>query len=161
MTGAARRLSLAAGFLFMFLLASAPVGCSPTISPNTTASAGPTTSSPAPAIASDAVFARAFADHANGLEVEGRGTVQRLLADDTTGERHQRFIVQLASGQTLLIAHNIDVAARVAGLQVGDTVSFKGEYEWNGQGGLVHWTHRDPGGSHPAGWIEDRGKTYQ
>ena len=106
----------------------------------------------------DAVFAEAFAAHSSGLEVTGEGTVTRLLPDDTDGGRHQRFIVELASGQTLLIAHNIDVAARVNGLQVGDSVSFKGEYEWNDQGGLVHWTHRDSSGAHDDGWIEHLGQ---
>jgi ABC-type glycerol-3-phosphate transport system substrate-binding protein len=109
----------------------------------------------------DAILARAFADRATDLEVEGTGTVTRLLTDDEQGDRHQRFIIQLASGQTLLITHNIDVAPRVASLQVGDTVSFKGVYEWNDQGGLVHWTHVDPSGDHEAGWIEHGGQTYQ
>ena len=117
--------------------------------------------SPPAATSGDAVLAKAFADHADGLEVQGQGTVQKLLSDDVSGERHQRFIVELASGQTLLLAHNIDVAHRVPGLQVGDTVAFKGEYVWNAQGGLVHWTHRDPSGSHAAGWIKYQGKTYQ
>jgi hypothetical protein len=123
--------------------------------------AGSGTTSLPVATSGDAVFAKAFTDHADGLEVQGQGTVQKLLSDDVSGERHQRFIVRLASGQTLLIAHNIDVAHRVPGLQVGDTVAFKGEYVWNAQGGLVHWTHRDPSGSHAAGWIEFQGKTYQ
>jgi hypothetical protein len=109
----------------------------------------------------DAFFAEAFAAHAGGLECEGRGTVARLLPDDTGGDRHQRFIVTLSSGQTLLIAHNINVASPVEGLEVGDSVSFKGEYEWNVYGGLVHWTHRDPGGSHVAGWVELEGNTFQ
>jgi hypothetical protein len=109
----------------------------------------------------DAALAQAFADHAEGLEVEGQGTVSRLLADDTEGDRHQRFIVQLASGQTLLVTHNIDVAPRVVSLQVGDTVGFKGEYVWNAQGGLIHWTHGDPAGSHEPGWIKHNGTTYQ
>jgi ABC-type glycerol-3-phosphate transport system substrate-binding protein len=109
----------------------------------------------------DAVLAQAFADKATDLEVEGTGTVVRLLADDTQGDAHQRFIVQLASGQTLLVTHNIDIAPRVTPLQVGDTVSFKGVYEWNEQGGLIHWTHVDPDGEHEAGWIEHGGQTYQ
>jgi ABC-type glycerol-3-phosphate transport system substrate-binding protein len=111
--------------------------------------------------ARDAFLARAFAERASDLEVEGQGTVAQLLTDDTSGARHQRFIVQLASGQTLLVTHNIDVAPRVSSLQVGDTVSFKGEYVWNSQGGLVHWTHRDPTGSHATGWIKYDGRTYQ
>jgi hypothetical protein len=111
--------------------------------------------------AGDATFARAFAERTSDLEVEGQGTVVQLLTDDTSGARHQRFIVQLASGQTLLIVHDIDIAPRVGSLQVGHTVSFKGEYVWNAQGGLVHWTHHDPAGSHEAGWIEYDGQTYE
>jgi hypothetical protein len=118
-------------------------------------------SAAATAQSADGVFARAFADRASGLQVQGQGVVQRLLPDDTSADRHQRFIVELASGQTLLIVHNIDVAPRVVGLHVGDEVSFRGEYEWNEEGGLVHWTHRDPSGSHAAGWIEWRGEKYQ
>jgi hypothetical protein len=109
----------------------------------------------------DAVFAQALAAHSSGLEVTGEGTVTRLLPDDTDGGRHQRFIVELASGQTLLIAHNVDMAVRLEGLRVGDHVSFKGEYEWNDQGGLVHWTHRDSSVAHDDGWIIRGGKTYQ
>jgi ABC-type glycerol-3-phosphate transport system substrate-binding protein len=111
--------------------------------------------------AGDAILARAFAERTSDLEVEGQGTVVQLLTDDTSGARHQRFIVQLASGQTLLIVHDIDIAPRVGSLQVGHTVSFKGEYVWNAQGGLVHWTHHDPTGSHEAGWIKYDGQTYE
>jgi hypothetical protein len=32
---------------------------------------------------------------------------------------------------------------------------------WNEKGGVVHWTHRDPGGRHMAGWLAHNGKTYQ
>ncbi|MHB0981323.1 MAG: DUF3465 domain-containing protein [Thermoleophilia bacterium] len=87
--------------------------------------------------------------------------LSKLLTDDTDGARHQRFVVRLDSGQTLLVTHNIDIAPRVSALRVGDTVSFKGEYEWNAQGGLVHWTHHDPSGSHATGWIRHEGRTYQ
>jgi hypothetical protein len=110
---------------------------------------------------SDSVFAKAFADHASGVELEGEGTVQKLLSDDTSDGRHQRFIVELASGQTLLITHNIDVAPRVDGLEAGDHVAFKGEYVWNEQGGLVHWTHHAPDGRHVDGWVRAGGKTYR
>jgi hypothetical protein len=93
--------------------------------------------------------------------VKGDGVFQRMLADDNDGSRHQRFVIALASGQTLLIAHNIDLAPRVEGLREGDKVSFSGEYQWNPTGGVIHWTHRDPNGHHPAGWIKHNGKTYQ
>ncbi len=55
-----------------------------------------------------------------------------------------RFILQLGSGQTLLISHNIDLAPRLTALREGDVVAFNGEYEWSATGGVVHWTHRDP-----------------
>jgi hypothetical protein len=109
----------------------------------------------------DEALARAFEQRTSNIQVEGQGIVRRVLPDDNDGKRHQRFIVALASGQTLLISHNIDLAARVVGLRKGDVVSFSGEYEWNAQGGVVHWTHRDPGKRHPAGWIKHNGELYQ
>ena len=87
--------------------------------------------------------------------------VKRVLADDNDGSRHQRFILTLASGRTLLIVHNIDLAPRVEGIQAGDHVAFHGEYEWTEQGGVVHWTHHDPQGHHVAGWLKHDGRVYQ
>ena len=104
---------------------------------------------------------RAFASRTSDIQVEGEGIVIRLLPDDLERPRHQRFIVQLASGQTLLITHNIDIAPRMEGLEVDDTVSFNGEYVWNAKGGVVHWTHHDPQGRHVAGWVIHKGKTYK
>ena len=103
----------------------------------------------------------AFEQHENGVQIEDEGVVSRVLSDDTSGRTHQRFIVRLPSGQTVLIEHNTDLAPRVEGLNVGDTISFAGEYVWNAQGGLVHWTHRDPAGVHPAGWLKYKGRPYQ
>ena len=114
-----------------------------------------------PVVKGDAVLALAFERHAQDLQVEGQGTVERTLADDTEGGRHQRFVVRLASGQTLLVVHNIDVAPRVEGLDEGDSVAFRGVYEWNAEGGVIHWTHQDPEGEHAPGWIRHEGKTYQ
>lgn len=112
-------------------------------------------------IVDDDAIGRAFANRASDVQVEGKGTVVRILSDDVNGPRHQRFIVELASGQTLLITHNIDIAPRINGLEVGDRVSFNGEYVWNAKGGVIHWTHHDPRGRHVAGWIRHKGKTYQ
>jgi len=108
----------------------------------------------------DARLARLFSDKATGVQVEGRGEVARLLADDEEGGRHQRFILRLASGQTLLVAHNIDVAPRLDGLAVGEEVRFFGEYVYTEAGGTIHWTHHDPGGTHVAGWLEWNGRRY-
>jgi hypothetical protein len=36
-----------------------------------------------------------------------------------------------------------------------------GRYEWNERGGVIHWTHHDPEGSMPGGWIRCQGAVYQ
>ncbi len=138
------------------LVCAAAIGCSSTSVP-------PSTVPPSTQVfsGSDEALARAFEQRTRNLQVEGRGVVQKVLSDDNDGRRHQRFVVALASGQTLLIAHNIDLAPRVVGLSEGDVVSFSGEYEWNPEGGVIHWTHRDPSKRHPAGWIKHSGKVYQ
>jgi hypothetical protein len=97
----------------------------------------------------------------SGQQVQGTGMVLRVLPDDNDGSRHQRFILELSSGQTLLIVHNIDLAPRIPSLSSGDSVSFYGQYESNPQGGVIHWTHRDPQGRHTAGWLEHNGRRYQ
>ncbi len=66
----------------------------------------------------------------------------------------------MPSGQTVLFAHNIDLAPRLNGLKVGDRVEFHGEYEWNAKGGVIHWTHRDPLGRHEPGWLKHNGRRY-
>lgn len=110
---------------------------------------------------SDADLERLFRERRSGVAVEGSGTVVRRLPDDLDGSRHQRFVLRLPSGQTLLISHNIDLAPRVEGLTPGDAVAFRGQYEWNEQGGVVHWTHHDPDGERAGGWLEHHGRTFR
>ncbi|MGZ7078259.1 MAG: DUF3465 domain-containing protein [Thermoanaerobaculia bacterium] len=103
----------------------------------------------------------AFRNHSAGVEVEGAGLVSAILPDDAEGSRHQRFLIRLNSGTTLLVSHNIDLAPRVDSLRTGDQVAFRGEYVWNPKGGLVHWTHRDPTSHHQPGWLKHNGETFQ
>lgn len=110
---------------------------------------------------SDDVLERAYKNRASNLQVSGSGEVVRILPDDLDGSRHQKFILQLSSGQTLLVAHNIDLAPRINSLQEGDRVDFYGEYEWNSKGGVMHWTHHDPSGGHEDGWLVHNGKKFQ
>ena len=104
---------------------------------------------------------RAFDARSSDVQVRGQGIVTKLLADDNKGSRHQRFILRLPSGNTLLVAHNIDLAPRIDSLRVGDAVEFFGEYEWNDKGGVLHWTHDDPQGRHVTGWLRHRGVRYE
>ena len=95
-----------------------------------------------------------------GQWIEIRGEVTRRIRDDRRPPRHQRFVVALGDGRTLLVAHNIDLAPRVP-VEVGDEVVVRGEYEPNAQGGVVHWTHDDPDERRPGGWIRHAGKVYR
>lgn len=83
-----------------------------------------------------------------------------MVRDDNDGSRHQRFVLDMRNGQTVLIAHNIDLAERVP-VGIGDRIRFRGMYEWNELGGLVHWTHRDPLGVEDGGYVKFRRRTYR
>ncbi len=91
--------------------------------------------------------------------IEASGLVVRLITDDVDDASHQRFVVRLPGGQTVLVAHNLDVSTLVP-LGMGDRVRFRGLYGWNERGGLVHWTHADPMGLEPGGYIEFRTRRY-
>lgn len=103
----------------------------------------------------------AYDNKVSNLQVEGSGVVKAILKDDTKGSKHQRIIVNLPTGQTILLAHNIDLAPRVENLKKGDEIAFFGEYEWNERGGVIHWTHHDPQNKHVAGWLRHNGRTYR
>lgn len=147
--------------LLVTLAGAAYLGLAPAIqqnSPSPTDTPAATRQQPDPA---DQALETAYRTRARDHQVSGSGTVIKLLADDNAGSRHQRFILKLSSGRTLLVSHNIDLAPRIASLQVGDLVHFNGEYEWNAKGGVLHWTHHDPQGRHEAGWLKHRGRLYQ
>ncbi|MFT5657012.1 MAG: hypothetical protein ACI9KN_000284 [Gammaproteobacteria bacterium] len=106
-------------------------------------------------------IASAYKNRQSDLQVRGSGVVIQNLEDDIKGSQHQKFIIKLSSGQTLLVAHNIDLAPRINSLREGDRVEFYGEYEWNAKGGVLHWTHHDPDGRHQNGWLKHNGARYQ
>src|SRR6266550_4722912 len=109
----------------------------------------------------DAAIVADFHNHQSNVEVTADGTVVRLLPDRTSSTgAHESFIIKLSSGDvTVEVEHNISIAPRVP-VALGDHVVVHGEYVWNAQGGLIHFTHHDPKGTHEAGYIQDNGKTY-
>lgn len=145
--------------IMLVVLAIASFVYNRTLAPNTVDTALPAISNAV--AADDSQISQAFKQQQSGIQVQSRGVVSRILADDNKGSRHQRFIIRLKNGQTLLIAHNIDLAPKINALKEGDTVSFYGQYEYNDRGGVVHWTHHDPNGRHVGGWLKHQGKTYQ
>jgi len=116
----------------------------------------PQASSPA---SGNLALLQAFQKQQSGIWLIAEGRVKRVLRDDNEGSRHQRFILDIKPDLTILVAHNIDLAERVP-LSTGDHIRLRGEYEWNPKGGVIHWTHRDPGGRHAGGWIEHNNKRY-
>ncbi|WP_162810805.1 DUF3465 domain-containing protein [Vibrio cholerae] len=111
--------------------------------------------------ANDSVLQQAYKSQQSDIQVQGFGQVVKVLPDDNDGSKHQKFILKLNSGQTLLVAHNIDLAPRIPNLKVGDIVEFYGEYEWNKKGGVLHWTHKDPQNRHDHGWLKHNGQVYE
>ncbi|ENX33830.1 hypothetical protein F889_02493 [Acinetobacter colistiniresistens] len=104
---------------------------------------------------------QAYQQQRSNVQVQAQGIVKAVLPDDNEGSRHQKMILKLENGLTVLIAHNIDLAPRIEGLKKGDTVEFFGEYEYSQKGGVVHWTHHDPRGKHVDGWLKYQGRMYQ
>ena len=104
---------------------------------------------------------QAYQQQRSDIQVQTQGTVKVILPDDNNGSRHQKMILELDNGLTVLIAHNIDLAPRIDELKKGDTVEFYGEYEYSAKGGVIHWTHHDPQGRHADGWLKHQGKMYQ
>jgi hypothetical protein len=113
-----------------------------------------------PATSGDQAIRELYEKKRSGAMVESSGVIDKILADDHEGSRHQRFVVRLRNGETLLFAHNIDLAPRVP-LREGDEVHFRGQYEWNERGGLIHWTHDDPHRERMGGWIRHDGEDYR
>lgn len=102
-----------------------------------------------------------FENRISNIQVEGDGSVKAILRDDLKGSRHQKFILTLPTGITVLISHNIDLAPRIDTIKIGDQVAFYGEYEWNEKGGVIHWTHHDPKNKHIGGWLKHNGRIYR
>lgn len=102
-----------------------------------------------------------FNNRQSDVQVQGIGVVIKILADDLDGSRHQKFILRSGSENTVLIAHNIDLAPRIDDIKIGDKIEYYGEYEWNSRGGVIHWTHKDPRHYHINGWLKHTGTTYE
>ena len=102
----------------------------------------------------------AQADHAIKREITVEARVKKLLATDTEGLPHQKFLIELSNGSTILIAHDLKYAPTVP-IQAGDVLRIHGEYIWNSLGGLIHWTHHSDTPRHENGWIDFNGVRYQ
>jgi hypothetical protein len=96
-------------------------------------------------------------------EVQWSGTVvspATFFRGTRTHAVHEQFDVRRADGATFRVIDNVDLAPRVP-VAPGDRVTVRGELVTRGQNPpIVHWTHYDPRGRHPDGWIEYAGRRY-
>ena len=70
----------------------------------------------------DQAISSAYHDRISDIQVGSSGIVIKTLPDDNAGSRHQRFILRLSTGQTLLISHNIDLTPKLDSLRIGDPI---------------------------------------
>ncbi|MNJ98405.1 hypothetical protein D3C87_161710 [compost metagenome] len=92
--------------------------------------------------------------------VEGSGmVVTKILPDDNSGLKHQKWMVRLSNGKLMQAVYNSDMCPRVP-LQVGDVVSMGGMFIWTNEGAMLHWLHHDPRGNRPDGYVGVNGKFY-
>lgn len=148
-----------------------------TASPTINESAKPRTSNSAPRATIDApvlkpdveptstrlsedAIRRLIDNEISGEMVTLEAEIVKVLPDDNEGSRHQRLLLALETGGTVLVSHNIDLAPRVP-TEEGDVILVRGQYEWNDRGGVLHWTHHDPKDWREGGWIEFEGERYE
>jgi hypothetical protein len=84
--------------------------------------------------------------------------VLRVLGERAgrTGE-HEGFIIGV-SQQTFKVEDNTDITGPIP-LHRGDVVSLLGQLECDDD--VIHWTHHDPRGRHPSGYIKLNGAVYE
>ncbi len=96
-------------------------------------------------------------------EVEFRATVTsapRFFTGTLSNARHEAFEVRSADGLALEVVDNVDLAPQLP-VGPGDEIVVRGELVDSAERGpLVHWTHHDPAGRHPDGWIDFNGRRY-
>ena len=95
-------------------------------------------------------------------EVSFGGTVlqkPRFFYGSRTHAMHEAFNVQTEAGKLEIVDH-VAIAPRVP-VEPGDRIEVRGELVHDpGRLPVVHWTHHDPSGRHPDGFILLRGQTY-
>jgi hypothetical protein len=105
---------------------------------------------------------RAYTAQASHREVIAQGTVVAVLGRrfSRSGE-HEGYLLKLNGDCDLML--KVETNESITGpvpIHRGEKLIVKGEYEYDVMGGVLHWTHHDPGGRHVAGYVVSDGKTY-
>ncbi len=93
------------------------------------------------------------------------GSIVRVLGTrlGRSGE-HEGFLLHLSGadghGLTVRVEDNVDLTGPIP-IAAGEPAVIRGEYIYDPRGGLIHYTHLDPRGRHPAGYVQVGGRVYQ
>lgn len=84
----------------------------------------------------------------------------RYFVGSNTHACHETFDVRTDDGSALAVVDNVDLAPAVT-VAPGDRIAVRGELVHDrDRTPVVHWTHHDPAGVHPDGWIDFGGRRY-
>ena len=108
----------------------------------------------------DAQIIQAQSQQARKVEVTVVAPIEKLLREEDYREPHQRFLLVLSNGTTVLVANDLKYGT-FAPVQAGNIVRIHGEYIWNERGGVLHWTHKSDEPNHEGGYIDFNGMRYQ
>jgi hypothetical protein len=116
------------------------------------------------ALPTNAEVYAAWQQHRSPVEVTALGTVVKVLGIRSgRSGRHEGFLVHLSGNEshdlTIRVEDNVDLTGPIP-LRSGDSVELRGEYIFDPRGGILHYTHRDPRGRHPNGYVRVNGRTY-
>jgi uncharacterized protein DUF3465 len=109
------------------------------------------------------VVCQTFGAGRSHIEVVADGVVTRVLGTQPgVSSPHEGFLMRLQSGCNLVVRVEANESfTGVIPLNAGERVTVKGEYEYYPLGGVIHWTHRDPRGRHPDGYVIAGSTRYQ
>jgi Protein of unknown function (DUF3465) len=119
---------------------------------------------PGPGADSNAGVYEAWRAQRSQVEVTASGSVARLLGlRRGPSGLHEGFLMHLRGdaghGLTVRVEDNVDITGEIP-LAEGDAVEVRGEYVYDSRGGVIHYTHHDPRGRHPAGYVRVGEKTF-
>jgi Protein of unknown function (DUF3465) len=114
--------------------------------------------------ASNAGVYDAWSMHRSYVQVTATGSVARVLGTRLgPSGMHEGFLLHLRGaegrGLTVRVEDNVDITGQIP-LQPGDDAVVRGEYIYDPRGGLIHYTHHDPRGRHPSGYIRVNGRLF-
>ncbi|MGP6192592.1 MAG: DUF3465 domain-containing protein [Vulcanimicrobiaceae bacterium] len=113
---------------------------------------------------SNAAVYDAWRQQRSHLEVTASGSVASVLGiRPGPSGNHEGFLLHLRGagghGLTVRVEDNIDLTGPIS-IAPGDDVEVRGEYIYDSNGGLIHYTHRDPSGRHAGGYVKAEGRTF-